>query len=331
MTSSSASEGLFDTLLQATGLAKTYGGVRALRDVDFDVRAGEVHALVGENGAGKSTLIKMLSGVERADNGKITDAGEPLPSGSPSASLAAGISTVYQEPHLFAELTVVENLFLGRELRGRGGPIRWADQFASAVELLERIGLNPNLAPRQVGDLSVGEQQLISIAKAFAAEVRVLILDEPSAILADHDIDTLFGVVRRMRDTGVGVIYISHRLDELAQIADRVTVMRDGQVITSAPMSELSTRAIAELMTGGELEVVDAGTRSVSTEPGLEILELAAGSALRSASLSVARGEIVGVYGLIGSGTGELARALHGVLPAKSGRIQVRAKPALPR
>lgn len=158
MTSSSASEGLFDTLLQATGLAKTYGGVRALRDVDFDVRAGEVHALVGENGAGKSTLIKMLSGVERADNGKITDAGEPLPSGSPSASLAAGISTVYQEPHLFAELTVVENLFLGRELRGRGGPIRWADQFASAVELLERIGLNPNLAPRQVGDLSVGEQ-----------------------------------------------------------------------------------------------------------------------------------------------------------------------------
>jgi rhamnose transport system ATP-binding protein len=178
-----------------------------------------------------------------------------------------------------------------------------------------------------VGDLSVGEQQLISIAKAFATKVRVLILDEPSAILADKDIDTLFGVVRRMRDTGVGVIYISHRLDELAQIADRVTVMRDGKVITSAPMTELSTRAIAELMVGGELEKVVSEDRPLSNEPGLEIRDLAAGKALRSASLSIRRGEIVGVYGLIGSGTAELARALNGVQPAKSGSIEVRATP----
>ncbi|MDF9277431.1 sugar ABC transporter ATP-binding protein [Arthrobacter sp. EH-1B-1] len=329
MTSTAASvpELPLDTLLQAGGITKAYGGVRALRGVDFDVRLGEVHALVGENGAGKSTLIKMLSGVERPDTGSVTVRGEAVAPGSPSASLAAGISTVYQEPHLFAELTVAENLFLGRELRGRGGPVRWAEQFATAAELLEQIGLDPVLASRQVGDLSVGEQQLISIAKAFATKVRVLILDEPSAILADHDIDTLFGVVRRMRDAGVGVIYISHRLDELAQIADRVTVMRDGEVVTSAPMSELSTRAIAELMIGGELDVVEVGERTVSTDIGVEVRSLSAGKALRCANLTVAQGEIVGVYGLIGSGTGELARALNGVLPAKAGQILIRAKP----
>lgn len=315
-----------NNLLEASGLTKAYGGVRALKGVDFTVRLGEVHALVGENGAGKSTLIKMLSGVEKPDTGTIVVRGENVSSGSPSASLAAGISTVYQEPHLFAELTVAENLFLGRELHSRGGPVQWAEQFSTAATLLEQIGLNPRLATRQVGDLSVGEQQLISIAKAFATQVRILILDEPSAILADKDIETLFGVVRRMRDTGVGVIYISHRLDELAQIADRVTVMRDGTVVESKPMSELSTREIAERMVGGELADVDAGDRSISDELGLEVRDLKAGGALASVTLDVHRGEIVGVYGLIGSGTAELARALNGVLPIKAGAVSVRSK-----
>lgn len=310
------------TVLRAEGLDKRYGGIHALRDVDFDVRAGEVQGLVGENGAGKSTLIKMLSGAEVADSGEVTVEGRQVLPGDPLASLAAGISTVYQEPTLFGELTVEENIFTGREIKA-GGRVKWKQQHQRAVELLEMLGLDPSLARTTVADLPVGEQQLVSIAKAFATDVKVLILDEPSAILADREIATLFTVVRRMRDAGTGVIYISHRLDELAQITDRVTVMRDGAVVASRKTSEVTTRQIAELMVGRELKSAPTESNADVGEPVLEVRNLVAGKALKDASFTLHRGEVLGVYGLVGSGAGDIARALYGVVPATSGEIRV--------
>src|SRR5690606_13103255 len=241
-----------DVLLRLRGVQKRYGGVRALRGVYLDVLAGEVHALVGENGAGKSTLIKIVSGAEVADEGTVELEGTPLAGGSTQAAMAAGIATVYQEPHLFGELTVAENVFLGRELR-TGGRVDWATQRTRVTELLSRIGLDPAIGDVRVADLPVAEQQLVSIAKAFAHSAKILILDEPSAILTDREIEVLFGVVRNLRAAGVGIIYISHRLDELSQISDRVTVLRDGEVVATKPTSELTVRQVAELMVGHEL------------------------------------------------------------------------------
>ncbi|MDT7649605.1 MAG: rhamnose transport system ATP-binding protein, partial [Pseudonocardiales bacterium] len=239
-------------LLRLHDVQKRYGGVRALRGVDFEVHAGEVHALVGENGAGKSTLIKIVSGAEVADEGSVEVDGAPLGGGSTQAAMEAGIATVYQEPHLFGELTVAENVFLGRELLA-GGRVDWATQRGRVGELLEQIGLDRAIGDVRVADLPVAEQQLVSIAKAFAHSAKVLILDEPSAILTDREIEVLFGVVRSLRAAGMGIIYISHRLDELAQISDRVTVMRDGEVVATRPTRSLSVRQVAELMVGHEL------------------------------------------------------------------------------
>lgn len=312
-----------EPLLRATGITKRYGGVKALKGVDFEVRAGEVHGLVGENGAGKSTLIKMLAGAETPDSGIVVINGAELALGDTQASIAAGISTVYQEPHLFGELTVAENIFVGREIT-QGGRVRWTEQNSRVVELLDRIGLDPDLARRNVADLPVGEQQLVSIAKAFATEVKILILDEPSAILADQDIDTLFAVVRNMCREGVGVIYISHRLDELGQITDRVTVMRDGLVVATQATADLDSRQIAELMVGHELERLAAEHRSVGNDAVLKVTNIQAGSALKELSFELRAGEVLGVYGLIGSGTADLARTLFGIVPAAAGTICVR-------
>ena len=230
-----------------------------------------MHALVGENGAGKSTMIKIISGVEAADTGTIEFEGRPVTIASTGDAMALGIATVYQEPQLFPELTVSENIFTGREIR-RGGRIAWAEQNAKVVELLELLGLPARYATVPVGTLSIAEQQQVSIAKALAGEATVLILDEPSAILTDAEIEVLFDVVRRLTASGVAVIYISHRLDELFRIADEVTVMRDGQTIGTYPIGELSVRKVAELMVGGILsderphrEIPDGRPRSSST------------------------------------------------------------------
>lgn len=312
-------------MLSATGIQKRYGGVHALRGVDFEIHAGEVHGLVGENGAGKSTLIKILAGAETPDSGVVTINGESIRLGDTQTSLTAGISTVYQEPHLFGELSVAENIFIGREKTSRGR-VKWAEQNKQVVELLEQIGLDPALASKNVADLPVGEQQLISIAKAFAMDVKVLILDEPSAILADKDIDTLFEVVRRLRSSGVGIIYISHRLDELGQITDRVTVMRDGAVVVTKNTEDLTSRQIAELMVGHELERLTVEPRKRSSKVVLNVRGVAAGKALKDITLDLHKGEVLGIYGLIGSGTSDLARALFGITPATSGSIVVNGK-----
>src|SRR6478609_8706516 len=233
-------------------ISKSFGAVRAIRGAEITIYAGRVHALVGENGAGKSTLIKIISGVEQADTGTIAFEGAPVQIASTGDAIALGVATVYQEPQLFPELTVSENIFTGREIRRRGR-VAWAEQKAKVVELLELLGLPARYATVPVGELSIAAQQQVSIAKSLAGDAKVLILDEPSAILTDAEIDVLFTVVRRLKDAGVAVVYISHRLDELFRIADEVTVMRDGQTIGTYPIAELDVRRIAELMVGGIL------------------------------------------------------------------------------
>jgi rhamnose transport system ATP-binding protein len=310
------------SVLRLTGVMKRYGGVQALRGVDLELQRGEVHAIVGENGAGKSTLIKIISGAEVADRGEIEIDGHALASGSTTSALGAGIATVYQEPQLFGELTVAENVFIGRELRRRGVVDR-ASQRQRVLELLGRIGLNAALADVRVADLPVAEQQLVSIAKALSQDPRILILDEPSAILTDREIETMFSAVRAMRDSGVAVIYISHRLDELAQITDRVTVLRDGSVVASRPTGELSVRAVAELMVG---HAVDAGavSRTVpEAEPALSVTALTRLPKFADVSFTIRPGEVVAMYGLIGSGAADVARALYGIDPADEGQVAV--------
>jgi rhamnose transport system ATP-binding protein len=317
-------------LLSLRGVQKRYGGVRALRGVDLDVLAGEVHALVGENGAGKSTLIKIVSGAEVADEGTVEIDGAALSGGSTQAAMEAGVATVYQEPHLFGELTVAENVFLGRELKAaraerqqRYSRVDWTGQRTRVGELLAQIGLDPAIADVRVADLPVAEQQLVSIAKSFAHSAKVLILDEPSAILTDREIDVLFGVVRNLRAAGVGIVYISHRLDELAQISDRVTVLRDGEVVATEPTGALSVRQVAELMVGHELGAATADRPAPAGEPVLDVAGLGRGGAFSGLDLQVRPAEVVALYGLVGSGTGAIARALYGVDPADAGTVHV--------
>ena len=319
-----------EPLLELTGVHKRYGGVRALGGVDLRVLPGEVHALAGENGAGKSTLIKIISGAETADEGTVTMSGRRLAAGNTPAALAAGIATVYQEPQLFPELTVAENVFIGRELR-RGGLVDRSAQRRRAMELLDRLGLDPRLADVRAADLPVAVQQLVSIAKAFAHEAKVLILDEPSAILTDREINTLFEVIRSLREHRVGILYVSHRLDELTVISDRVTVLRDGAVVATRPTRDLTVRAIVELMVG-HAPAGRAADREVPAGPAvLEVSGLSRRGAFRDVSFSVRSGEVVALYGLVGSGTGPIARALFGVDPADGGTIRVGGRETAPR
>ncbi|WIM98840.1 sugar ABC transporter ATP-binding protein [Actinoplanes oblitus] len=316
--------------LRLAGTAKRFGAVRAIQHADFTVRAGRVHALVGENGAGKSTLIKIVSGAETADAGTVEFDGEPVRIAHTTDAIALGIATVYQEPQLFAELTVAENIFLGREVK-KAGRVDWAEQNRRVVELLERLGLPARYATATVNTLSVAEQQQVSIAKALAAKASVLILDEPSAILTDAEIDVLFDLVRRLTADGVAVIYISHRLDELFRIADEVTVMRDGRTIGTYPIASLSVRRIAELMVGGILSD-ERPHRAIPTGPPvLELRGFGRAGRFHDVDVTVREGEIVALYGLVGSGVSEIAACVYGIDSATSGELRIGGTTVRPR
>jgi rhamnose transport system ATP-binding protein len=311
-----------------SGIVKTYGGVRAIRNADLSVAPGTVHALVGENGAGKSTLIKILAGAERADAGSLQFNGEPVSIASTTDAIGLGVQTVYQEPQLFPELSVAENVFVGREVL-KGIRVDWAGQAQQMGSLLDTVGLDAAIATKTVGALSIAQQQQVSIAKALAGEARVLILDEPSAILTDAEIDVLFAVIRRLTATGVSVIYISHRLDELFRIADVVTIMRDGETITTRPIDELTVREIAELMVGGVLAEPRTDVEATRGDVLLELDELSLSGFFDRISLDVRAGEIVGLYGLIGSGAGDIASTIYGMQRPTGGRILVRGEPVV--
>jgi len=313
-------------LLEACEVSKAYAGVQALSEVSFALQAREVHALVGENGAGKSTLIRIITGAEEPDRGEIRLGGAKIESNSPRAAHERGIFAIYQQPALFPELTVAENIAIGMEKPGRWGRIDWAGRRRRAAELLARVGaqINPGTL---AGDLSMPEQQLVEIARALGAEARVLILDEPTASLSEQNAQNLFAVIRELRLQGVGVIYISHRLEELPQIADRVTVLRDGRAIETRSMSDVSRAQLIHLMVGREISSVYP-KREV--EPGAVVLELrdlgCSEAGIADVNLSVRAGEIVGLAGLVGAGRTDLARIIFGLLPADSGEIRLRGK-----
>jgi rhamnose transport system ATP-binding protein len=316
------------TLLELAGIEKSFAGVHALRGVSFDLKAGEVHGLVGENGAGKSTLIKVVTGAHRPDAGRITIAGEALADLSPARARALGVAAIYQQPALFPDLSVSENLALGYERGGAWRRVRWKERSRKALELLSRIGaqIDPE---RTVGTLSMPEQQLVEIAKALGAEARILIMDEPTASLPKHEVDNLFRVVRDLRAGGkVGVIYISHRMEELYTLADRLTVLRDGQTVSTRPVGEIGPAELVRLMVGHEVSDPEARRPRA---PGPAVLELrGAGcraSGVRDVTLAVREGEVVGLAGLVGAGRTELARILFGLTPADSGEILLRGKP----
>jgi len=313
-------------VLELAGVSKSFPGVRALSDISFDVRAGEVHALLGENGAGKSTLIKVMSGVHKADAGTMRLDGTPVVFGSPQEAQAAGIATIYQELLLFPELTVAENIFMGHAPRGRFG-IDWKRMRGRARELLASLDIHDLDPGALVGTLSVGNRQRVEIAKALSHNARVLIMDEPTAALTQHDVERLFRIVRLLKDRGVGVVYISHRLEEVFLLADRVTVLRDGAFVATKPVSETSHQDLVEMMVGRRIEALFPKLEAKLGPPVLELENVVRLPATRGVSLTLRAGEILGIAGLVGSGRSELAEVIFGMTPAEGGSIRIDGKP----
>jgi ribose transport system ATP-binding protein len=312
-------------VLEMRGIDKRFPGVHALDSVDLHVAAGEILGLVGENGAGKSTLIKILSGAYRRDAGDILVDGQRIDHADPHRMLLEGIAVIYQEPSLALHLTVAENIFMGR-LPKRGWLIDWARLEADTAELSARLGLH--LDPRtRVGRLSVAGRQMVEIAKALSREARIIVLDEPSAVLGEAELEGLFRVMRRLSDDGVGLIYISHRLNEVYRITHRVTVMKDGRVVADAPTSSLAPDDLVRLMVGRDLGDIYGRRESAIGGPALVVRGLSREGVLADIDLEVREGEIVGIAGLAGSGRTEILRAIHGADATDAGSIEVFGEP----
>jgi rhamnose transport system ATP-binding protein len=307
-------------ILRLEGIVKSFPGVRALRGVSFDVRPGEVHALLGENGAGKSTLIKIMSGVYAPDEGRVLVDEAPTVLDSPQAARARGIATIYQELLLFPELSVAENIFLGHAPRGRAG-LDWRAMRRQARTLLESLDIHDLDVEQVVGTLSVGNRQRVEILRALSQDARVLIMDEPTAALAEHDVLRLFEIVRRLRARGVGVVYISHRMEEIFLLADRVSVLRDGEYVGTRDVAGTDAGTLVQMMVGRQIEALFPKVQVPIGAPALQVRDLVRRPATRGISLELHAGEILGLAGLVGSGRSELAQTLFGITPAQSGEI----------
>jgi rhamnose transport system ATP-binding protein len=313
-------------LLEASNLTKSYAGVRALKSASFELRAGEIHALIGENGAGKSTLIKIITGAVQNDGGAITLDGQAISDNSPQLAKSLGIAAIYQQPALFPELTVAENIAIGLEQKRFWQPINWKARHQRAAELLAQVGAKIS-TNALTSELTMPQQQLVEIARALGANARVLIMDEPTASLSEEDTQNLFRVIRELRGRGVGIVYISHRLDELPLIADRVTVLRDGSTIETRLMSEVDRQELIRLMVGRELSAVFPKREVTLGETVLDVRNLACFAAgISNVSFSVRAGEILGFAGLVGAGRTELARTLFGLTPASGGEVFLRGE-----
>ncbi|MCC7447810.1 MAG: sugar ABC transporter ATP-binding protein [Anaerolineae bacterium] len=316
-----------EPLLQLRGISKAFPGVRALDNISFDVYPGEVHALLGENGAGKSTLIKIISGVYRPDSGTMTMDGQPADFADPGQAQARGIAAIYQELGLYPDLSVAENIFMGHMPRGSFGALDWRTAQRKAREILDSLEVYDLDVNTKVRSLNVGNRQRVEIAKALSQNARILIMDEPTAALTESDVDNLFKTVRLLRSRGVGIIYISHRLQEVFLLADRVTVLRDGHYIGTKPVSETSESNLISMMVG---RTIDDLFPKLPTEVGkniLEVRDLVRKPQTKGVSLNVRAGEIVGLAGLVGSGRSEFAQVVFGILPADSGEILIDGKP----
>ncbi|HSK91056.1 MAG TPA: sugar ABC transporter ATP-binding protein [Euzebyales bacterium] len=318
-------------LLEVAGVRKAYPGVQALAGVDLSVEAGETHALLGENGAGKSTLMKTIAGAVVPDDGRLLLDGDAVPFGSPQRSRQHGIGIVYQELSLVPSLTVAENVLLGRLPRTRLGLVDWRAVRTRVAPHLERIGLKVD-PRRRVRDFGMAERQLVEIAKALSSDVRVLLLDEPTSALSDRESRRLFAVIRDLTDSGVAVVYVSHRLPEVVQIADRVTVLRDGAHVATVDAAGVNEGQLARMMVGRAVgETAVAQPRAAAPGPSAPVVLRASGLArpprLSPIDLEIRAGEIVGIFGLVGAGRSRLARTLFGLEPATAGALELFGEP----
>jgi len=312
-------------ILEMKNISKSFGGVDALRNVSFQCRPGTVHALVGENGAGKSTLIKILAGALLPDSGEIIFKGRKHQSLSTRKALNSGISVIYQELVLVSQMTVAENIFLGREPRKSFGIIDKNRLKIEAKMLLKQLGfeIDPDM---EVGELTVAYQQMVEIAKALSKNADLIIMDEPSAILAGHELEQLFLIIESLKKRGVTIIYISHRLEEVFRIANEVTILKDGQLVGTKPIKDMSRGELVKMMVGRTLEEVFPVS---SNQPGtfvLQVDEISTKTILNQVSFNLREGEILGVAGMVGSGRTELARAIFGADPLTSGTIKIKGQ-----
>jgi len=314
-----------DTLLvDMQGIRKEFPGVLALDNVDFNLRRGEVHVLLGENGAGKSTLMKILSGLHKKNGGQILIDGQEQELGTPQISLNLGISTIYQELNLVSEMSVAENLFLGKE-KMKGKLIDWKKMYRSTDEVLKdmNIEINPK---EKIRNLGVAEKQMIEIAKALSDNARIIIFDEPTAVLTEKEITRLFEIINSLKEQGVGIIYISHRLEEIPIIGDRITVLRDGGYVGTIDVEEDDTDIWIKMMVGRELKDKYPSRQAVIGEDALKVENLSREGLLHDISFNVRKGEILGLSGLVGSGRTELARAIIGADKIDCGIILIDGK-----
>ncbi len=309
-------------LLEVRGVSKSFGAVAAVRAVSFPLYGGEAHALVGENGAGKSTIVKMLAGVHEPDTGVLVVDGEEKRLAGPAAAQAAGIAVIYQEPTLFPDLSVAENIFMGRQPSGRFGRIDRAAMRAAAVRLFDRLGvrLDPD---RPARGLSIADQQLVEIAKALSLDARVLVMDEPTAALSGVEVERLFAVARALCEEGAAVLFISHRFDEVFSLCQRITVLRDGALVSTDPVADLSVERVVRRMVGRDVSTLFPGR---DVEPGDVVLEvdgLSRRGVFADISFSVRSGEIVALAGLVGAGRSEVVRAVFGIDRYDAGAVRV--------
>ena len=315
-----------DVILEMKGIQKFFSGVHALKSVDFELRAGEVHALMGENGAGKSTLIKVLCGIHKRDAGTIKYFGKEVKFSDISESQAAGISVIHQELNMMNHLTVAQNIYIGREPK-KGIMIDDAKMERDAKELFDHIGVNIDPSVK-LGTLTVGKQQMVEIAKAVSHECKLLVLDEPTAALTQPEVEELFKIMNDLRDKGIGMIYVSHRMDEINRISDRVSVMRDGEYIGTLITKETTKDEIVKMMVG---RVIYGDKKEKSTVPEdaevvLEVKHLCHGNDVKNVSFKLHKGEILGFAGLMGAGRTEVARAIYGADKKDAGEIYINGK-----
>ena len=317
-------------LVQLQGVSRSFGGIQAVSEVDLELRAGEIHALVGENGAGKSTLVKILTGVHEPDSGVILVAGEEQRIRSTHAAQLLGIAAMYQEPSVYLDLSVAENIFAGRRPRGLLGSVDWPQMHREAAAVLDQLGVDfsPDTPVRGLG---VADRQLLEIAKALSTEARVLIMDEPTAALSPREVENLFRVARSLRDRGVAVVFISHRLEEVSAVADVVTVLRDGRHVATRPAGELSHAEIVRLMVGRSLETLFPKEEAEIGDVALELRGFTRHGVFSDVSFAVRRGEILGLAGLVGAGRSEIARSLFGIDPYDGGEVLLAGAEFRPR
>jgi rhamnose transport system ATP-binding protein len=312
-------------LIEARGVSKQFGGVEVLSDVDLDLHAGEIHALLGENGAGKSTFAKMLAGVHRPTRGTLRMNGETIEVPNPIAAQKLGIALIHQEPVSFPDLSVAENIVMGRHGSGLLSRVPWASIHSDARRYMDMLGVSIDVS-RPMRGLSIANQQMVEIARSLASDSRLIIMDEPTAPLTPREVDTLFGIARRLRDEGRTIIFISHRLEEVRMLCDRLTIFRDGAHIATQTIDSISDDEIIRLMIGRPLKKYMRKHTAIIGEMAMEVSNLTLPGAFEDVSFSLRYGEIIGLGGLVGAGRTDVARALFGVAPATSGSIRVHGK-----